>query len=60
MRDAIAIARRWIAGIVAGVAILLAGGCGNWPIRCEHGVYAIKSDRGPYYMCEPKPKGAEQ
>jgi hypothetical protein len=40
--------------------MLLAGGCGNWPLRCEHGVYVIKNDGGPYYMCEPKPKGTEQ
>ena len=51
MRDAIALARRWIAGIVAGVAMLLAGGCGNWPVKCPHGVDVIRTDSGPYYIC---------
>ena len=54
MRDAIAIARRWIAGIVAGVAMLVAGGCANWPPQCREGerIEAIRTDSGPYYICK--------
>ena len=51
IRDALAIAGRWIVAAVAGFAMLLMAGCGNWPIKCEHGVDSIRTDSGPHYIC---------
>jgi hypothetical protein len=54
MRDALAIAGRWIVGAVAGLAMLLIAGCGNWPVKCPHGVDSIRTDSGPHYICRPE------
>lgn len=37
--------------IRAALACLLLTGCGNWPVKCAHGVDVIRTDGGPHYIC---------
>jgi hypothetical protein len=65
MRDALAIAGRWIVGAVAGVAMLIAGCAvsadfprGSCPP--DYSWAPIKSDRGTLWLCLPNNEGTEQ
>jgi hypothetical protein len=59
MRDALAIAGRWIVGAVSGLAMLVISGCavsadfprGSCPP--DYSWAPIKSDRGTLWLCLP-------